>query len=339
MLTGLSSIIDQDTTISTLRRALESDKLHHAYLFEGPAGVGKHLTARTLAMAINCDRGNEGCGECSHCRKILKGNHPDYMELVPAEGKRNILIEGVRKAEGWIRLRPHEGRARVMVISPADAMTESAANALLKTLEEPRRGNYIVLVSAASASLLPTVRSRCQSVRFRALSEQTVRQILTANGMENEQAQLLASFSRGSMDMATQYRSEEVAGRVQMAARLLEGASSRIPEAALDAAAALRERGEAIAVLELLLFAMEDILKARTGVSDAGGMTQFFGDLMQKLQQGGTVQSATTHIAAIHRALVSIQRNNMNPQLAIEGMIMSMRSRNKDAFWSRIGVK
>ncbi|MBN2526202.1 MAG: DNA polymerase III subunit delta' [Deltaproteobacteria bacterium] len=335
----LAQIKDQDAAVSMLRRALQHDKLHHAYLFEGPKGVGKLSCARALAMAINCSAGDEGCGECIHCRKLQKGNHPDFLELGPPEGKRNILIDGVRQAEDWIRMRPHEGAARILVISPADAMTESAANALLKTLEEPRKGNYIILVSAASSSLLPTVRSRCQSVRFRALSRDTVRQLLCAMGMDANEAELLASFGRGSMEMALQHRSEEVAGRIQLGVEILEGASSRLPVKALDAAARLRDRGEAIAVLELLLMMMEELLHARAGMAAQSGLAHKMGDIFLRLQQGGTVSSAASHVAAINRALTSIQRNNMNPQLAVEGMIMSMRSRQKADFWSRIGAK
>ena len=92
-------------------------------------------------------------------------------------------------------------------------------------------------------------------------------------------------------------------------------------------------------MLELMLFLMEDLLKMRAGVDVSGGLSLKFGELMTKLQRGGTLQSVTTHIAAINRALVSIQRNNMNPQLAIEGMVMNMRSRRKDEYWSRIGAK
>ncbi|MBN2719290.1 MAG: DNA polymerase III subunit delta' [Deltaproteobacteria bacterium] len=338
MMTGLRTIKDQETAIAILQRGLQFDKLHHAYLFEGPPGVGKQLTALALALAINCDSEKDGCGECIHCRKLLKGNHPDYLELTPPDGKRNILIDGVREAEAWIRMRPHEGKARILVIAPADAMTESAANALLKTLEEPRRGNYIILVTAASSSLLPTVRSRCQSVRFHALSEQTVLEILISGGMSEDDAKLLASVSRGSMETATQFRSEEVSGRVALVSQLLEGASSRIPDLALDAASKIRDRGEAIAVLELLLVVMEALLRIRAGARSDSGTKLIFGDLLGKLQNG-SVQIAASHVAAIHRALVSIQRNNMNPQLALEGMIMNMRSRQKDDFWSRIGAK
>ncbi|MBN2342381.1 MAG: DNA polymerase III subunit delta' [Deltaproteobacteria bacterium] len=335
----LSQIRDQETAISTLQRALRSDKLHHAYLFEGPPGVGKQLTAMALSAAMNCVQSPEACGECSHCRKIRTGNHPDVKILQPPEGKRNILIEGVRQAEEWIRMRPHEGKAKVLIISPADAMTESAANALLKTLEEPRPGNYIILVTAAASSLLPTVRSRCQTVRFKALSSSTIAELLLASGVSEEEAALLVSLSCGSMETALQYRSEELSGRIDIVAALIEGASSRIPEQALSAAARLRDRGEAIAVLELLLFVMEDLLNARAGVSVSNGLSLKFGDLMTKLQRGGSVESVATHIAAINRALVSIQRNNMNPQLAIEGMVMNMRSRTKNEYWSRIGAK
>lgn len=339
MVIRLSQIMDQPTAVATLERALLSDRLHHAYLFDGPQGVGKQLTAKALALAINCSESKNACLDCINCRKIISGNHPDYRELLPKEGKRNILIDSIRDAEDWIRMRPHEGKAKVLVIVPADAMTESAANALLKTLEEPRPGNYILLVTAAASSLLPTVRSRCQLVRFRALKTDTVRFLLEKSGVDGEQAALLAALSRGSMEAARQYRAQEVDNRIEMVANLIEGASSRIPDKALNVAAMLRDRFEAVAVLELFLYVMEDLLKIRSGIAVQSALSLKFGQLMIKLQQGGTIQSASTHIAAIHRALTSIQRNNMNPQLAIEGMIMSMRNRSKDEFWSRIGAR
>ena len=154
--------------IALLGRAIERDRVPHAYLFSGPPGAPLLDTATALACALNCltARG-QGCGDCDACSRIIAGIHPDVVTLV-REGAANIVpIESVRnQVIARIGLPPHEALTRVFVVEEATAMAPPAANALLKTLEEPPARTLFVLCTTAPEQLLPTIRSRCQRVRF-----------------------------------------------------------------------------------------------------------------------------------------------------------------------------
>jgi len=160
--------IGQDRVTDLLRRAVERDRIPNAYLFSGPVGAPLLDTAIALACALNCQRGRGvACGECDPCSKIIAGIHPDVVTLV-REGAANIVpIESVRsQVIARIGLPPHEAETRVFVVEEATAMAPPAANSLLKTLEEPPARTLFVLCTTAPEQLLPTIRSRCQRVRF-----------------------------------------------------------------------------------------------------------------------------------------------------------------------------
>jgi DNA polymerase-3 subunit delta' len=160
--------IGQDRVTALLRRAIERDRVPNAYLFSGPPGAPLVETSLALACALNCQRGKGvACGECDACSKIVAGIHPDVVTLV-REGAANIVpIESVRsQVIARIGLPPHEADTRVFVVEEATAMAPPAANALLKTLEEPPARTLFVLCTTAPEQLLPTIRSRCQRVRF-----------------------------------------------------------------------------------------------------------------------------------------------------------------------------
>jgi len=140
-----------------------NDALPHALLLHGPVGIGKRLFAERLAARLVCEEGIV-CGTCRACRLVASGNHPDILPVTPAAGKTEITVEEVRALNHFAVLTPHMGPRRVVVITSADRLNRSAANALLKTLEEPASGGYLVLVSDNPARLLPTVRSRCQRI-------------------------------------------------------------------------------------------------------------------------------------------------------------------------------
>jgi len=160
--------IGQERVTDLLRRAIERDRVPNAYLFSGPPGAPLLDTAIAFACALNCQRGRgQACGECEQCSKIVQGIHPDVVTLV-REGAANIVpIESVRsQVIARIGLPPHEAQTRVFIVEEATAMAPPAANALLKTLEEPPARTLFVLCTTAPEQLLPTIRSRCQRVRF-----------------------------------------------------------------------------------------------------------------------------------------------------------------------------
>jgi len=199
-----SEVRAQDRATGSLRTSLERGTLHHAYLLGGPAGVGKGTVARLLAQALNCEGGVAGpngwrsdpCGACAPCRKIEKGTHPDVLVMSeervmakagrwePEGGRtpsRDIVVAQVRDlVDRRLSLRLFEGRRRVIVLDPADAMNVQAQNALLKTLEEPPDDTVLVLVSATPDELLPTIRSRCLRIPFGPLPPALVEEILLA---------------------------------------------------------------------------------------------------------------------------------------------------------------
>jgi DNA polymerase-3 subunit delta' len=172
----------QGRALSTLRAALRRGTLHHAYLFGGPEGAGKHAAALALAQAVNCESEDPPCGSCGPCRKIAKGVHPDVIVLreeramakaglwEPKGGRtpsKDIVVDQVRDlVDHRLALKRFEGRRRFVVVDPADAMNVQAQNALLKTLEEPPDATTIVLVASNADALLPTIRSRCVKIAF-----------------------------------------------------------------------------------------------------------------------------------------------------------------------------
>ena len=171
----------------------------------GPAGVGKGTTALALASAVNCRTlPGDGCDTCDDCRKIEQRQHPDLIVLSPDGAF--IKIDQVRQLEQYTAVAPYEAPMRVIVIDQADALHPSAANALLKSVEEPRPDTLFVLVTAAAHRVIPTLISRCQRVRFSPLTTDQVRQILaSADDLEQDSATLrwAAEVSEGSPGRAS----------------------------------------------------------------------------------------------------------------------------------------
>lgn len=169
MLPILGNIAVQERLIA----AADGDRLHHAYLFEGPDGVGKATFALWFARYVNCTGTARPCGRCGSCRQMLAGSHPDLM-VVGTDPERTTRVVSVDQAQAIIslvQLQRHSARRRFVIIDPADAMNDESANTLLKTLEEPPGGTQFILITARVASLLSTIRSRSQRVRFGPLND------------------------------------------------------------------------------------------------------------------------------------------------------------------------
>ncbi len=243
---ALSSVLAQETSVATLRRALANDRVHHAYLFDGPDGVGKELAAFGLAQALVCERRgitspkDDACGACSACLRAVprpatrRPVHPDVIVLERglyepgAIGRRtqesqDISIDQVRTLVlARASFAPHEGRAKVFIIRRADELSVSAANALLKTLEEPNDKTHFILLSSQPDALLSTIRSRTQRVRFAALPDAVVTKLLVARGVDAFRAQEIARLSGGSMSTALGLADDaESAAREAFVARAL----------------------------------------------------------------------------------------------------------------------
>ncbi len=319
----------QEAAVNTFKRAIASNKLHHAYLFSGPPGVGKMLAAKALAMTLNClEQGTDACGVCIGCRKVEKACHPDVITLTLPDGKKLIPIESVRELGRRLAVQPHEGRASVAIIDPADKMSLPASNALLKTLEEPRLGSFLFLISSRASSLLATVRSRCQPVHFRPLPEEVIADLLQSQGVGSDEARLVAALCQGSMEQALLYLSEDLDERIDLLFQFLEGALDATPQKGLEMTTRIGSKRESVlALLDMLTIVFGEMLWLRTHIEDAENrvLVQRFGDRLAELSKTVSVADIALYVAAASRAVNEIQQNNMNPQLALEGMLLSMR--------------
>ncbi|HTY45996.1 MAG TPA: DNA polymerase III subunit delta' [Patescibacteria group bacterium] len=195
-----------------LQEHMRHQRLANGYLFVGPEGLGKHLTARTLAKAVNCQAGSvDSCDICPSCRKIDAYQHPDVLFV--ADTDEVVKIEQVRQLQQRISLKPYEARRKVCVIDNAHHLTAEAANALLKVLEEPPAESLIILVSAKPTLLFKTIVSRCRAVTFSPLERAELAKILQSEyGLRDEAARFLAYFSEGRIGQALRLKDGDILG-------------------------------------------------------------------------------------------------------------------------------
>ncbi len=201
---SFADIRDQEVATRLLRRVLIRDRIPNGMFFWGPGGVGKRLTALEMAKAINCQAGDgDACGTCLSCRKVMHGNHPDVKIVAPTDKARMIKKDQIDEVNEIASLRPYEALWRIIIILEADRLNLTAQNHFLKTLEEPPGRSLFILVSEHPRQLLPTIRSRCQMVRFRSLNPKTVSEFLQRDrGLAAELADSIAALAQGQMTRA-----------------------------------------------------------------------------------------------------------------------------------------
>lgn len=311
-LRGLSGVRGQDAVVRVLRSAIEHGRPHHAYLFDGPEGVGKALAARALMAALNClapPAPGDACGACESCSKLRSGTHPDWVTMdMTLAG----LADEVERLLRRLSFPPYEGRAIVVLLDPADQLAaptaQTAANRLLKTLEEPRARTHFVLVTTAASSLLQTIRSRCQRLRFAPLPDELLRQEMQRKGATPEAAEAIAPLSQGSLGRAARLladqeglqKRQQLAEQLYLAAR--GGRAADIVSAASDAGT---DREEALEVLELLWLRLHGEL--RGGLP---GEAQALADAQVRRRLSGlhAVRDAQSAIRRFTGAPLSLER-------------------------------
>ena len=215
-------LVGQEPIIRTLKNALKSDNVKHAYLFTGPRGTGKTSTARLLAKTVNCSNPKDGepCNECLQCREITSGNSFNVIEIDAAS---NRGIDNIRDLREKVMMPPSTGKYKVYVLDEAHMLTNEAFNALLKTLEEPPPYAIFVLATTDVHKMLPTVLSRCQRFDFKRIStSQIVKHLLYVSEqehikLERSAAELIARTAAGGMrdalsllDQAIAYAGDDI---------------------------------------------------------------------------------------------------------------------------------
>lgn len=202
------SVRGHDRVVDELRGALSQGRFPHALLFVGPDGIGKTTFARKLAQALLCERAAESaldpCEQCPSCLQIEAGTHPDLLQVERPEDKHELPIKAIRELCLELGLKPMHGHRRVAIVDDADDLNDEAANAFLKTLEEPPPGSVLILVGTSSEVQLDTIISRCRVVRFDPLPEPELAALLVEKGIATDpnEAARLARLAEGSVGRA-----------------------------------------------------------------------------------------------------------------------------------------
>jgi DNA polymerase-3 subunit delta' len=322
--------------LDALKRAWSRDQVHHAYLFEGPHGVGKRRVAEYFAALINCTakRTTEEPNPCETCRSCLKtmptdrpnheSNHPDIIVLEP-DG-RQIKIEQVRDLIRLIPFPPIEAAFRFVIIDPADKLGDAAANALLKTLEEPPSRTRFILISSKPQSLPVTIRSRCQRMTFgRLTNSEVLKGLHTYRTDLPDDLKQIAVMADGSLGAAFNLLDDPIMQRrSELIERLLKLPQSDI-RASFELASDLKEYKTSLHTLFDVLrrFLRDALLLSLTDSPRDLTNTDFSKELKGYASLMGT-DGVLFRLKLLDETQAEIEKRNLNLTLALERFFINM---------------
>lgn len=318
-----SDLLGQDRVVNALRRSIASNRVAHAYLFDGIPGCGRRTTALTLIATLFCHQPveSEACGSCPSCKKIAAGNHPDLHQLQPLPDKRDISIEQVRELQQMLALRPFEAKRKACLIEPAERMSIGAANSLLKTLEEPPGHGLLILLTSQADLLLPTVRSRCQHLRFAPLGVSDLTTLLTRQGMTADSAAMLAPLSEGSLETARNLEGEDANASRQLLLDALRHVRHQQIATIFDSSEQLAGgRNEALELFAQLISLLRDMLVLRATPTDHIANVSLQGRLREEAERfhPARLMEALELAIETRRAV----QGNVNPKLALDRYLL-----------------
>ena len=325
--------IGHSDAVAGLRRSAEEGRIAHAYLLVGPRQVGKMTLALDMARLVNCTGGEAPCGECGQCRRIAQGVHADVevLDIESGEGRSrvNIGIDQVRQLQRAANLKPFEGRCRVFIVDGAERLSEEAANALLKVLEEPPEQVMLVLLTLDADALPPTIASRCRRLELRPLEHRVVAGELKARlGCVPERAEELARLCAGRIGWAIEAASDPALleersttlGAIDVVLR--GGLEARLTHANEMAAGFAADRDSAKRALALWLEWWRDVMVVKEGTPELAANLSRSDELAaagESLSRGQVLRA----VESVRQASQDLERN-VNPRLALEGLMLSL---------------
>ncbi len=323
---SFKNILGHQRPITLLQRAIKNEKVVNSYLFLGNEGIGKKTVALQFAKALNCLEGEtepgDACDHCASCKKIDSALHPDVLVIEP-EGQ-TIKVDQVRQMQRQLAYKPYEGKRRVCILTAADRMAPHIPNTLLKTLEEPPLHTVIILLANNSKFILPTILSRCQSVRFNPLPIDMVSKwLMEGKPFDEAEAHLLASLSEGSPGKALEIQEEirqipreellkDWVGLKSLSFEKIGGWVDSLPS----------QRENLLLMLEVAKTLLRDLVMVKTLKN---GQKLIHSDLLRVMEPMATnwsLSSLLKRMEVLHQTTLAI-RANANTSLALEAMMLS----------------
>jgi DNA polymerase-3 subunit delta' len=330
--------------VDFLTRAITSNYHSHAYLVTGPRHVGKNLLALRLAQALNCEQQTaDPCGICRTCKRIAKNNYPDVRiasmatQAAAAKGdegarQRDLRIDTVRTWLADITLRPYEGRRRVFILDDVERLTDGAANAMLKVLEEPPPYATILLVAHTAGDVMATIVSRCQRIKLRPVERPAIADWLVAQSYDAQDAERCAAWSDGMPGLALRYAAnpdESIA--IQQQIDELLGLSQRSFSECVkwveerNKAFRAGEQNDIYAMLTLWQRWWRDVLVTAAGTHGQLTWVDRQADVV-RVARGTGVEAAALFLHDLALATKQL-RENANPQLVLEHLVLRLPDR------------
>lgn len=322
------TIIGHERPKRFLQAALRSQRLAHALLFRGEERIGKLLTARVLAQAVNCEATPppdppDACGTCRSCHQIETGAHPDVTILTATSGKGET--DQTREIESRFIYRPLIGRRKIVILDDADLLRREAANALLKTIEEPPPDSLIILVSSRPEALLPTIRSRCQEIRFAPLAPAQVEAAVRRHRrLPEHDARFLAVISGGRLGLALEAVPEALRAERAEFLRLVSPDSVVSTGALMAACEAVAKSDQAEAAFGWLATWFRDLVLVKVGGDRARLVNADCLPQLEPLAARLPVETMVDLAAYVESMTRGLDRN-LNKQFLLEGLLLRLR--------------
>ena len=323
------NIFGQPKAVDLLKSSVEQGRLSHAYLFIGPAHIGKGTLALKLAQAVNCVDADSPCGICASCSRISSGANADVQIISLAPGAKEISIDQIREAQHTASIKPYESKYRVFIIEGADRLSTEASNSLLKTLEEPPGNVLLILTAVHKGQIMPTILSRCQMVELHPAAASVIEKGLVNQWeVDAEKAKLLSRFCNGSIGWALMAHEDEsvLEGRSELVDRIVELASSAISDrfayAAQQATFFGQDKEAVFETLNLWTGCWRDLLLVKQGCQNLVTNIDRM-DMLEILSEKYDVAQIAGFIRSLDSAVHNLRRN-ANPRLALEILMLDI---------------
>lgn len=326
------NIVGHELAINTLRRALQAQRVRHAYLFTGPEHIGKALLAQRFAQTLLCTGGGDAnnapqnpCNACLSCRKVMHGNHPDVHYISRPRDKQFILIEQVRALQADAARKTLEGRRNIFIIQGMHEMNVQAANCLLKTLEEPEPDVVLLLTTPDPGLLLPTILSRVQQVPMQLLTMKQIKSALEDRWhVEADEANLIAALAAGRMGWAVQaVEDEDMLAERQAQLETLAKLSTAGKVQRFDVAQRLSADSDKLHdILELWLLWWRDMVLAANNCLDLIVNVDMQGIIQNQAAKVGAAESQRM-VRAILGTMEALDQN-VNARVALEVLMLDL---------------
>ncbi len=320
-------MVGHQKVLNTLKAAIENDNVGHAYIFEGPEGIGRRETALSFAAMLMCQSQNFPCGECKSCQLFEQGSNPDFLEVYTED--KSIGVEDTRELLKGLIIKPLYSKYKVIIINDMDRMTVQAQNALLKSLEEPPYYVVFILTIKSAAAVTPTILSRCQRILFNKLTNEEVFKILeTKYGKKNTDWDFIVSYADGIIGTAMDLIDSP--DTIQLRTDILAAISAVVSNKNTDLFQifeVFEKNSDRIEyILSVILLYFRDIL--------IYNMTENFTLLINSDKKDIIIKNADMSYSRLIKCIETVWdtqrslKNNANFQLSIDVMLMKIKEQS-----------